>query len=374
MRYWIPLLLIAIALAGGVYYRHDVAERSTAGKHKDSPPIPVTVATVTIQDAPQLLEAVGRGTAFETVTLKSRVDGQVAEVPFGEGQHVRRDDVLIRLDPADFEARLEQTRANLARDEAQLAKARADVERYQALRQSGFVSEEKVGEVRANLQAGEAAVRASKAAVDLAHLQLGYTILRAPISGVVGAKLVFPGAAVKTNDTELVVINRVRPLQVSFSLPERYLPQLRAAMHEGRLSAAIHTEAGYKATGKITFMDNAVDTATGTIQLKALVANDEEVLAPGQFVQVQIGIGIWKGVATLPAEAVQQGPDGAFVFVVKPDQGIEQRKVELIERRQDLAVVASGLADGETVVTDGHLRLTAKSKVQVKSPAKIGAQ
>lgn len=369
MRYWIPLLLLALGLAGGVYYRYQSADGGAAGKtRKESPPVPVMVAPVTIQDVPQVLEAVGRGTAFETVTLKSRVDGQVAAVPYNEGQHVQRGDVLVRLDPADFEARLQQARANLARDEAQLAKARADVERYLALRQSGFVSEEKVGEVRAGLLAAEAAVRADQAALDLAQLQLGYATIRAPLSGVVGAKLVFPGAGVKTNETDLAVINRVRPLQVSFSLPERHLPQLRAALRKGGLTARIRTAGGYATQGDVTFMDNAVDSATGTIQLKAQVANDDEALAPGQFVQVELGIGAWKNIATLPAEAVQQGPDGAFVFVVKPDLGIEQRKVELIERRQDLAIVGSGLTGGESVVTDGHLRLTPKSKVQIKAP------
>lgn len=363
MRYWIPLLLLALGLAGGVYYRHDAAEKSASEKGKESPPVPVSVATVTIRDVPQILTAVGRGTAFETVTVKSRVDGQVIEVPFAEGQHVQRGDLLIRLDPADFEARLEQAKANLARDEAQQAKARADVERYVALRQSGFVSEEKVGEVRANLQAAEAAMRASRAALDLARLQLGYTVIRAPISGVVGAKLVFPGAAVKTNDTELALINRIRPLQVSFSLSEKYLPQLREAMGRGELGAILRTE-GHVTQGRVTFIDNAVDSATGTIQLKALVDNADEALAPGQFMQVEVQVGVWKEATTLPPEAIQQGPEGAFVFVVKADKGVELRKVEVVERRQDLAIVGSGLASGDLVVTDGHLRLTAKSKIR----------
>lgn len=364
MRYWIPLLLLSLGLAGGVYYRHDSGTGKAAGKGRDAAPVPVTVAPVVMRDVPQRLEAVGRGMAFETVSLKSRVDGQVAAVPFGEGQQVQPGDILIRLDPADFEARLQQARANLARDEAQLVKARADVERQVALRQSGFVSEEKVGEVRASLQAAEAAVRADQAALDLARLQLAYTTIRAPIAGVAGAKLVFPGAGVKANDTDLVIINRIRPLHVTFSVPERHLPQLRAAMQQGGLSAHIKA-GGYATTGSITFMDSTVDSATGTIQLKALVANDDEALAPGQFVQVALVTGTWKNIATVPAEAVQQGPDGSFVFVVGPDQGIELRKVSLIDRRQDLAVVGSGVVAGESVVTDGHLRLTPKSKVMV---------
>jgi multidrug efflux system membrane fusion protein len=185
---------------------------------------------------------------------------------------------------------------------------------------------------------------------------------------VIGGKLVFPGGTVKANDTALAVINRVRPLHVVFALPERHLPRLRAAMAGGGLSARIAVDGNpaHGTDGRVSFIDNAVDPATGTIQLKATLANADEALAPGQFVTVSLALEVLKGVATVPAEAVQQGPHGAFAFVVRDDLGIEQRGVEVIDNRDGMAVIDRGLKEGETVVTDGHLRLTPKSRVQVK--------
>ena len=369
MRYrsiiWPTLLLLG--LGGGVYFGWFGPAEKSAGKPagKETPPVPVNVARVQIKDVIHWLDVVGRGQASATVTLKARIDGQVSSVPFTEGQHVRQGDLLVRLDPADYQARLKLAEANLARSQAQLAKARADVDRYIALRQSGFVSEEKVAELRAILQAAEAATRADQAAIDLAGLQLGYTAIRAPIDGIIGAKQVFPGAGVKNNDTALAVINRVRPLHVAFAVPERHLPRIRAAMAEGGVVARIGSDKDKIAHGKIEFIDNAVDSSTGTIQLKAIVDNADQGLAPGQFVTVRLALDTWKQAATLPAEAIQQSPQGSFVFVIKADQGIEQRKVVLVDSRDGVAVVTQGLADGETVVTDGHLRLTPKSKVKV---------
>jgi multidrug efflux system membrane fusion protein len=372
MRKYIVLLALALA-AGGLYWQYAGKPAGEEKKvAKDTPPVPVKVARVAARDVPEWLEVVGRGIASESVTLKARVDGQVAAVPFEEGRHVRKGDVLLRLDPADLEARLRQAEANMARGQAQLAKARADLERYTGLRQSGFVSEEKVNDLRAALQAADAAALADKAAVDLAKLQLGYATLRAPIDGIVGAKLVFPGSAVKVNDTTLAVINRVRPLHVGFGVPEKHLPRLRAALGKGRLLAriAVNGDWAKAVEAPVTFIDNAVDAGTGTIQVKASAGNDKETLAPGQFLNVRLPLGVWADAATLPAEAVQQGPQGSYVFVVKPDMGIEQRKVVLADSRDGVAVVTQGLKDGETVVTDGHLRLTPKSKVSVKAPGK----
>lgn len=372
-----PLIaLVVAALAGGLYWHSlDGEKKPPENIKKAAPPVPVKVAQVRIQDVPDWLEAVGRGIASESVTLKARVDGQVASVPFEEGRRVAKGDVLIRLDSADLEARLRQAEANLARSQAQQAKARADVDRYTGLRQSGFVSEEKVADLRAVLQAAEASVHADKAAVDLSRLQLGYATLRAPIAGIVGAKQVFPGSTVKVNDTALAVINRVRPLHIGFGVPEKHLPRLRAALAKGKLVArvAVGGDWANAVEAPVVFIDNAVDAATATIQVKASAGNDDEALTPGQFLDVRVPLGVWAGAATLPAEAVQQGPQGTYVFVVKPDQGVEQRKIALMDSRDGMAIVTQGLRDGETVVTDGHLRLTLKSKVSVKEPGKAGA-
>lgn len=372
-----PLIaLVVAALAGGLYWHSlDGEKKPPENIKKAAPPVPVKVAQVRIQDVPDWLEAVGRGIASESVTLKARVDGQVASVPFEEGRRVAKGDVLIRLDSADLEARLRQAEANLARSQAQQAKARADVDRYTGLRQRGFVSEEKVADLRAVLQAAEASVHADKAAVDLSRLQLGYATLRAPIAGIVGAKQVFPGSTVKVNDTALAVINRVRPLHIGFGVPEKHLPRLRAALAKGKLVArvAVGGDWANAVEAPVVFIDNAVDAATATIQVKASAGNDDEALTPGQFLDVRVPLGVWAGAATLPAEAVQQGPQGTYVFVVKPDQGVEQRKIALMDSRDGMAIVTQGLRDGETVVTDGHLRLTLKSKVSVKEPGKAGA-
>lgn len=361
------LLLLLAAGGGGAWYltRPDAAEG--AKKPQAAPAVPVKLAKAAVRDMPLRLEITGRTEAYETVSLKSRVEGQVQAVAFTEGQHVRTGDVLLRLDAADFQARLNQAEANLAKSQAQLAKARADVERYVALRAKGFVSEEKVGEMRTNAAAIEATVKADAAAADLARLQQSYTAIRAPFAGVVGAKLVFPGAAVKVNETTLAVVNRIRPLYVGFAVPEKYLPQLQAGMRSSSKSLkALVTLPGdiEPREAEVRFLDNAVDTATGTIQLKATLPNEEERLTPGQFVNVSLVLNTLKDAVVIPAEAVQQGAEGSFLFVVKPDDTVEVRKVRLASTQQKTAIVAEGLAGGETVVTEGQLRLTAGAKIR----------
>lgn len=377
----LALLVAAVMLAGAGYW-YLAAHKDGQGKEvKPAGPVPVKVASAKTADIPVLLEVVGRAEAYESVTLKARVDGQVAAVSYAEGQHVRQGDVLLRLDPADFQARLQQAEANLARDEAQLAKARADVQRYVALNSRGFVSEEKVNEVRTAEAAAQATLRADQAAVELARLQVSYTTIRAPFAGVVGARLVFPGTAVKTNDTALAVVNRVRPLYVTFSVPEKHLPKLRAALARGPLHASISLPGNREQRSndprgnephfdaQIGFIDNAVDATTGTIQMKARLDNQDEKLTPGQFLNVAMALDTLNGAVVVPAEAVQQGPEGNFLYVVREDRSVEVRKIAVLATYRGLAAIAQGVADGETVVTDGQLRLKPGATVQVKSPA-----
>ena len=364
------LLVLVVGLAAGAAYKYGgLPGKEPSAAKKPPPPTPVTVAQATPRDMPVVLEAVGRGEAYESVTLKSRVDGQVLEVPFSEGQRVAKGDVLIRLDTADFKARVAQAEANLARDQALLKKARADVERYQALKAQGFVSEEKVAEVRAAAEAGGATVQADQAALELARLQLGYATLRAPFAGLVGDKRAHPGAAVKVNDTELVTLNRVQPLYVVFSVAEKHIPALRESMAAKRLRVDIHTPGERKQArrGVVRFVDPAVDAATGTLRLKAELANADGSLAPGQFLDVVLVFDTLRDAVTVPAEAVQQGPDGAFVYVVKGEEA-GLRKVVLGPVRDGQAVIAEGLAVGESVVTDGHSRLVPGGKVKIKTP------
>ncbi len=362
-------LLVAgiVALAGGGLWYWS-SQRTAPPPAKAGGPVPVIVAKAQGGSMPVLLNVVGRAEAYEGVTVKSRVDGQVLAVNYTEGQAVRQGDVLLRLDPADFNARVAQAEAVVAKDQAQVAKARADLERYQGLKARGFVSDEKVNEVRTNEAAAAATLKADQAALELARLQQSYTTVRAPFSGIVGARLVFPGSTVKINDTALAVVNRVDPLYVSFAVPERHLQRLRQAVSKGPMPVQIalpgSKEAGFE--GKAKFIDNAVDATTGTIQMKALLDNKGARLTPGQFLNVSMVLDQVSDSVLVPNEAVQQGADGNFLYAVKADDTVEVRKLEIIASHQGMTAIGKGVAVGETVVTDGQLRLTPGAMIKAK--------
>lgn len=366
MKHLVCLLASVLALAA--------CSDNGARKKAEQPPVPVTAAKAIAKDIPVSLQVVGRAEAFESVTIKSRVDGQVAAVLFTEGQHVNQGDVLIRLDPTDFAARLQQAEATAARDEALIAKTRADTARYTALKERNFVSEEKVNDIRTNEAAATANLRASKAAAEVARLQLSYATIRAPITGVVGARLVFPGSAVKANDVTLAIVNRVRPLLVTFALPEKHLPQLRAGRQAGELKVDIAEpgNAPKHFDGTVRFIDNAVDASTGTIQLKAELPNQDETLTPGQFLNVTLILDTLKQAVSVPSSAVQQGADGNYLYVIKEDASVELRRVEAVATDNGLTAIRGDVQAGDTVVTDGHLRLVPGAKVKVRDDAPGG--
>ena len=362
------LLVVGIlTLAGGGFWYWS-SKRAAPPPAKAGGPVPVIVAQAQSGSMPVLLNVVGRAEAYEGVTVKSRVDGQVLAVNYTEGQAVRQGDVLLRLDPADFNAKVAQAEAVVARDQAQLAKARADLERYQGLKARGFVSDEKVNEVRTNEAAAAATLKADQAALELARLQQSYTTVRAPFSGIVGARLVFPGSTVKINDTALAVVNRVDPLYVSFAVPERHLQRLRQAVSKGPMPVQIalpgSKEAGFE--GKAKFIDNAVDATTGTIQMKALLDNKGARLTPGQFLNVSMVLDQVSDSVLVPNEAVQQGADGNFLYAVKADDTVEVRKLEIIASHQGMTAIGKGVAVGETGVTDGQLCLSPGATVKAK--------
>ena len=363
-------ILVAVLAAGGFWYgRQEGNGRKLPAKPG---PVPVTVAKAELSEMPLLLNTVGRAEAWEGVTLKSRVDGQVQAVRYTEGQAVKKGEVLLQLDPGDFAARVAQAEAVVARDEAQLAKAHADVERHAGLKARGFVSDEKLNEMRTNEMAVAATLKADRAALELARLQLSYTTIRAPFAGVVGARLVFPGSAVKTNDTALAVVNRVDPLYVTFSVPERHLSRLRQSLAQGPLTVQLSVP-GSKSEelhGKVRFIDNAVDPATGTIVMKAVFDNPRGQLTPGQFINVSTTLERLADAVLVPNEAVQQGANGNFLYVAKTDDTVEMRKIEVLASHQGKSAIGQGLAVGETVVTDGQLRLTPGAAIRVKE--KIG--
>lgn len=366
MRTTALILTVGLALVG--------CSENDARKKADPPPVPITATQAVARDIPVKLQVVGRAEAFESVVMKSRVDGQVAAVLFTEGQHVNQGDVLIRLDPTDFAARLQQAEATAARDAALIAKTRADTARYTALKERNFVSEEKVNDIRTNEAAATANLGASRAAAEVARLQLSYATIRAPITGIVGARLVFPGSAVKANDVTVAVVNRVRPLLVSFAVPERHLPQLRAARQAGPLKVDV-TQAGDTSQhfeGTVRFIDNAVDASTGTILLKAELPNQDEKLTPGQFLNVSLLLDTLRQSVAVPSKAVQQGADGNYLYTVKEDSSVEMRRIEVLASENGLTAVRGAIQVGETIVTDGHLRLTPGTKVRIKEEPPSG--
>jgi multidrug efflux system membrane fusion protein len=361
----VALLLLCLLTAAA-------CTEGNAKKKPAAPPVPVTTAKAEARDIPVTLQVVGRAEAYESVALKSRVDGQIAAVLFTEGQHVKQGDVLIRLDPSDLSARLQQAEATAARDQALIAKSRSDTARYTALKERNFVSEEKLNDIRTNEAAATANLRASQAAAEVARLQLSYASIRAPFAGVVGARLVFPGSSVKINDTTLAVVNRVRPLLVSFAIPEKHLPRLRAAMAAAggmKVDVSLPGDKSQHFDGDVHFIDNAVDPTTGTILVKAMLPNADEKLTPGQFLNVSLLLETLSGAVTIPSEAVQQGAEGKFVYVVKADQSTEVRAVATAAAEGGVTAIAKGLQVGETVVTDGQLRLAPGVKVKARDAA-----
>lgn len=366
------VLLLAAAGGGALFLQH----RSEANLKPKAPPaargVPVTVAPVQVKEVPLTLNLVGRAEAWSTVTLRSRIDGQITAVHYQAGQHIGKGQRMVTFDSRALQAQLAQVEANLARDRAQLAKARSDFARYSDLVAKGFVSASQLETYRAAVDSTEAIVKADLAARDLAQVQLSYTTVVSPMEGVAGAVLVFPGASVKANDTPLVVINQVRPIYVTFSVPERMLGQIDNARAGGPMPVTVAVPGGQrpKLTGTLSFVDNAVDSTTGTIIMKARIDNGDEKLTPGQFVEVSMVLRNLKDALVVPSEALQSGPDGNFMYIARPDQTVEVRKVQTISLAGRELVVEKGLAAGERVVTDGQLRLTPGARYEVREPAK----
>jgi multidrug efflux system membrane fusion protein len=360
------------------------------------PPVPVTAADAVERSVPIQITAVGNAMAYTTVGIKSQISGQIVQIHFKEGQDVKKDALLFTIDPRPLEAVLRQAEAalrqrqaevqqaiaNLERDTAQLTNARVQERRYRDLVEREFVAREQYDQVRTNLAAMEATVqadraavenakaaeRAAQAAVDNARLQLAYTEIRAPIDGRTGNVMVQVGNVVKGNDDNpIVVINQVRPIYVSFSVPERYLDDIKKYRAEGtlRVEARLPQQSQTLATGALTFINNVVDMTTGTIQLKATFANTDNALWPGQFLDVVLTL-TTRTAIVVPSQAIQPGQQGPFVFVVKADQTVESRPVVPGTRLGLETIVEQGLRAGERVVTDGQLRLVPGAKVEVK--------
>ncbi len=359
----VAILAVALASCSGK------EPKAPKGNGKAGAPVPVLVATAEQKVMPVQIRAIGNAEAYATVAVKARVDGQIVRVNFREGQDVAPGEVLFQLDPRPFEAALAQARANLARDAAQLANAQAQERRYRDLLQKNFVSREMYAQIRTNLDTARATVQADQAAVENARLQLEFGTIRSPISGRTGKILIQRGNLVKANDTNaLVVINRIRPIYVDLSVPEQDLERIRRFMRGGALPVGVTLPGAdaKTASGKLVFVDNAVDATTGTVRLKALFPNEDEALWPGLFVNATLTLRQQKDAVVVPSQAVQTGPRGQYVFVVKPDDSVEMRDIAVDRSVGAETVVAKGLAPGERVVTVGQLRLVPGAKVDIK--------
>ncbi|MFZ0829052.1 MAG: efflux RND transporter periplasmic adaptor subunit, partial [Verrucomicrobiia bacterium] len=332
---------------------------------------PVLVAQAVETNLPVQIEPppVGHVMPYSTVTIHSQIQGMISEVHFQEGQEVKKGDLLFTIDPRPAQAALDQARAALERDTAQLEYAKINFAREQKLFDQKLISQDELDTNRASQDALAGTVAADRAAITNALLNLDYCLIRAPIDGRTGSLQAYAGNVVKAPDDILLTINQIHPIYVVFAVPEQYLPAIKKEMSEKTLkvTATFENLAGPPPQGELTFVDNSVDMTTGTIQLKATFPNENNALWPGQFVQVTLTLSELTDAIIVPSQAVQTGQNGQFLYVVKPDQTVEQRSVTIGITHQGETVVQNGLKTGETVVTDGQLRLAPGVAVNIKS-------
>jgi len=340
-------------------------------------PAAVSVAAVTRVDYPVFIDGLGQVQAENTVTVRTRVDGQVVKIAFKEGQMVKAGDLLAQIDPRPFVAALDQAKAKQAQDQATLANARLDLQRFSTLAKQSFATQQQLDAQNAQVNSGVAQQAADAAAIDAAQVQLDYATISAPISGRVGFRLVDEGNIVNASQqTGIVSIAQIEPISVVFTAPQDNLPSISAALAAGEAPIEARTSDGKTllATGKLTVVDNQVDATTGTIRLKAEFANADRKLWPGQAVAVRLRVDVEKNALTIPDHAVQRGPDGLFVYVVGADNLATTRPVTLSheDADSDIAVVAKGLGDGEKVVIGGQFGLQPGARVAIESKSASG--
>jgi multidrug efflux system membrane fusion protein len=315
------------------------------------------------------MSVIGSAEAYSNVAVHPQITGQLTSVDFKEGEDVKKGDIIFTLDFRPLESALKQSQANLARDTVQAANARSSAARYQDLKGRGIATAEQADQSRTSAEALDATVEADRAAIENAKVQLQYATIMAPISGRTGALMVHEGNLVRANDaTPLVVINQISPIYVSFGIPEGQLPELKRYLAQGSVAVEA-TPPGETATsrGRITFIDNAVDPTTGQITIKASFPNEDRRLWPGQFVNVTLTLQVESNALVVPTAAVQEGQQGNYVFVLKPDRTVELRTIAVEREAAEDTIVRNGLAQGEIIVTDGQVRLADGSKVSVKS-------
>ena len=336
---------------------------------------PVTVNIAIKKDVPVVLKAIGTVEPHNTVSVRARVAGEITRIAFKEGQDVSQGDLLFTIDPRPYQAALEGALADLDRDKAKLKSAKEDVRRYAELVKKDYVTSQAYDQTVANADALKATVAADQAAVQSARVNLDYCTVRAPITGRTGNLLIKLGNVIKADDQPVVTINQITPINVSFSVPEEYLADIRRYAADGTLDveAAFPDPKAPNFKGELSFINNTVDGSTGTILLKATFANTDKTLWPGQFVNVTLRLVASRSAIVVPSQAVQRGQQGDYVFVVKPDMSVESRTVQLGQRIDGETVIRKGVEAGERVVTDGQLRLFPGAKVALMNqPASSG--
>jgi multidrug efflux system membrane fusion protein len=339
-------------------------------KARQEEKVPVTVAVAEQKDMPVEISAVGSVQPMQTVSVHAQLTGQLTQVSFREGDDVARGQLLFTIDPRPYQAALAQAEANLARDEAQLRNAEAEAKRYGELVKKDYVTKEEYGKIIAAAEAARAEVAADRAAIDTASVSLSYCTIRSPIAGRTGSLQVHGGNLVRANDTTpLVVINQIAPVYVQFAIPQGDMTALRSRgdLHNVPVAVAPRAGGARVGDGHLTFIDNAIDPTTGTIDLKATFANQNRALWPGEYVNVSMQVSSRNGAIVIPAQAVQTSQRGQYVYVVKQGDAVEMRPVTVAQQVEQQAIIARGVQAGETVVTDGQIRLTPKSKVAVKT-------
>src|SRR5271155_3625743 len=368
------ILVVAAALV--IWWQSFGGNGPQATAQMPAPAVPVTAGTVAAQDVPVYLQGIGTVQAYNMVTVKTRVDGQIVNVDFKEGQEIKQGDPLFQIDPRPYQAALEQAQAAKQKDEAQLAGAKLDLERYSKLLGTGYQTRQSYDQQTAMVAQLQAAIKGDQAQIDNAELNLGYADIQSPIDGRLGARLVDKGNLVHANDnTALVTITELKPIFVSFTLPQDTLDELRQEQQKSPLGVRAYTGDGSQllSQGKLTLIDNSIDQTTGTIHLKARFDNLDERLWPGEFVSLRVILRVRPNVATVPSQTIEAGPNGSYAYVIKPDDTVARRAVEVASVQDGIAVVTKGLTPGERVVVDGQFRLTEGAHVRLLQPRPPGA-
>jgi membrane fusion protein, multidrug efflux system len=361
--------MVAVAAAGYLFIDQASRDKARAAAAASAPSgTPVTVGAAVTKDMPVYVRGIGTVQAYKMVTIKSRVDGQMVKVAFDEGQEVKAGDPLFQIDPRPFQATLDQAMANKQRDEAQLVGAAADLERYGKLIGSGYQSRQSYDQQKATVDALKGSIAADQAAIETAKLNLGYADIRAPFDGRTGSRQVDPGNLVQVSqNTALVTITQTRPIFVSFTVPQDQTDAIRTNQTSGPLTVVAYgsDDKTELAEGKVTLIENQIDTTTGTLKLKGTFANTDERLWPGEFVNVRLVLSMRKNAVTVPQRTVMQGSTDSYVYVVKADSTVERRTVEAAATQDGVAVIEKGLKAGDKVVVDGQYRLTDGARIKV---------